>query len=275
MAFMIKAKHIFPLIVYLAISASFNHGHGQYYHPEQDDRLITRGEKGDTAVSIVSPDTLSVPSFFDFNLPVIMQTGYQVSAITLGLYFPEEYLEIKGMIPSGGMTGYSYNITDSLFNLVWSDVNPIDLTDGDTLIILQMRSLDLAGLTGTIQAGIDELSEFADQNANVIEGVVLDIPGISYLIPDTNEFITGIYPNPFDDFISINFYLKAESQVKISLFNVAGMEINQMTDAVYPEGSHQVKLYALDLSKGIYLLAFTVKNDEQSSIKVNKIISIR
>ena len=232
-------------------------------------------EQNDTTVSLVYKDTLSVPSFFEFSLPVIMKTGQEISAISLGLYYPEGYLEITGIEPANDMQGINYQATDGFFNMVWSNINPVIITDEDTLMTLQMRSLDLAGLSGTIKLGIYEFSEFADQSANIIEGVVLEIPEIKYLIPDTIEFITGIYPNPFDEFTSINFYLKNESQVEISLFNIAGMEINQLTDAIYPEGAHQVKLYALDLSKGIYLLKFTVKNDEQSSSKVNKIISIR
>jgi len=232
-------------------------------------------DKNDTTVSLVYKDTLSVPSLFEFNLPVIMKTGHEISAMSLGFYYPEEYLEITGIEPANDMQGINYHATDGLFNMVWSDVKPVFITDEDTVLTLKMRSFDLAGLSGTIKLGLYEFSEFADQSANTIEGVVLEIPEIKYLIPDTNEFITGIYPNPFDEFTSINFYLKTESHVKISLFNIAGMEISQLTDAIFPKGSHQVELYALDLSKGIYLLKFSVKNDEQSSSKVKKIISIR
>ncbi len=240
-----------------------------------ENRLKPIVDQNETTVSLVYKDTLSVPSLFEFSVPVIMKTSHEISAMSLGFYYPEEYLEITGIEPANEMQGINYNATDGLINIVWSDVNPINITDDDTVITINIKSLDLSGLAGTIKLGLYEFSEFADQSANVIEGVVLEIPEIKYLIPDTIEFITGIYPNPFDEFTSINFYLKTESQVKISLFNIAGMEINQLTDAIFPEGSHQVRLYALDLSKGIYLLKFAVKNDEQSSSKVNKILSIR
>ena len=114
-----------------------------------------------------------------------------------------------------------------------------------------------------------------DKSTNAIEGVVLEMLEIKYLVPDTNDLIAGIYPNPFDEYTSINFYLETESKVKISLFNLAGMEIYEAADAIYPKGTHQVRIYAVDLSKGIYLLKFAIINDEQSRTKVIKIMSIR
>jgi len=237
--------------------------------------FVKSSKKADTTVSLVYKDTLSIPSFTEFSIPVKMKAGNEISAISLGFYFPKEYLEITGMELANGTQGFSYNVTDSLFRMAWSDVNPIIITDDDTIITLSMKSLDLTGLTGTIRLGIYESSEFADKSANVIEGVVLEMLEIKYLVPDTNDLIAGIYPNPFDEYTSINFYLETESKVKISLFNFAGMEIYEAADAIYPKGTHQVRIYAVDLSKGIYLLKFAIINDEQSRTKVIKIMSIR
>jgi hypothetical protein len=229
-------------------------------------------EKSDPTVSLEYSGTLIMPSFTEFSVPVKIKTGNEISAISLGFYFPEEYLEITGMELANGTHGFSYNVTDSLFRMAWSDVNPITITDEDTIITLKMKSLDLAGLTGTIRLGLYEFSEFADKSANVIEGVVLEIPEIKYLEPDSNDFISGVYPNPFDDYTSINFILETESKVKISLFNLVGIKIMQEEDATYSEGTHQVRLYALNLSKGIYLLKLEVINENNSATKLIKIM---
>jgi len=232
--------------------------------------------KNDPTVSLEYSDTLIMPSLTEFSIPVKMKSGHEISAISLGFYFPEEYLQITGMELANGTHGFSYNVTDSLFRMTWSDVNPIILADNDTIITLNMKSLDLAALTGTIRLEIYELSELADKSANVIEGVVLEIPEIKYLEPpDTNDFISGVYPNPFDDYTSINFTLDAESEVEISLHNIIGMKIMQVEDATYPEGTHQVKLYAVDVAKGVYFLKFEIRNPDQSQSRVIKIMSIR
>lgn len=236
-------------------------------------------KKDGPTVSLLFKDTLTIPSFTEFSLQVKMKTGYEISAISLGFYFPEEYLEITGMELAHGTQGYYYSVTDSLFIMAWSDVSPINIADEDTILTLGMKSLDLAGLTGTIKLRIYELSEFADKSANVIDSVVLEIPEIEYLVPDTVDSLAGnyvqVYPNPFNDYTSIIFYLKNESKVKISLFNLAGMEMKQAVDAIYPEGTHQVKLYGTYLAKGVYLLKFVIMSDDQSNSKLFKIISIR
>jgi len=232
-------------------------------------------DKADSSVSLVYKDTLVMPSLTEFRMPVIMKSGNEISAISLGFYYPEEYLEITGMELADSTHGFSYSATDGLFRMAWSDVNPIIIHDDEAIITLDIKSLDLTGLNGTIKFEIYELSEFADQSANVIEGVVLEIPEIKYLEPDTNDFIAGIYPNPFDEYLSVNFFLERESKVKLSLFNMIGMQLKQIADATYPEGAHQVRISALDLSKGIYLLKFEINNEEESRSKVIKIMAIR
>jgi hypothetical protein len=237
------------------------------------------GEKDAPTVSLFYHDTLSIPSFTEFSIPVIMKTGHEVSAISLGFYFPQEYLEVTGVEMADGAQGYSYSTTDSLLMIAWSSVTPINILDDGTVVTLKMKSIDLSALSGTIKLGIFKPSEFADQSANVIEAVILEIPEIQYLQPDTSDSLDGnyilVYPNPFKEFTTINFYLKADSKVKISVFNPAGMKILQMPDSDYPQGTYQVYLHAVDFSKGIYVLKFEAISEENSSSKLIKILVIR
>lgn len=236
-------------------------------------------EKDGPTVSLLYSDTLSLPSFTEFTLPVIMKTGNEISAISLGFYYPEEYLEITGITLADSVQSFYYSDTNGLFIVAWSDINPINIIDEGTVISLRMNTLDMTGLSGTIKLGIYESSEFADSSANIIEGVELEVSEIQYLVPDPIDSISGnyvkVYPNPFDDYASINFYLKADSKVKISLCNLNGMKVNQAEETDYPEGAHQVKLHGLDLSKGMYLLKFEIRNSEGSGTKLIKIVSIR
>jgi len=241
--------------------------------------LIAGSLKDGPTVSLQYKDTLSIPSFTEFNIPVIMKEGSEISAISLGFYYPGEYLEIMGMEMPDNVQGFSYSAVDGLFRMAWSDIDPINIMDEGTVMILKMKSTDLSLLNGAIRLGIDESSEFADSSANVIEAVILEIPEIQYLSPDPEDSLDGnyvlVYPNPFNDFTTINFYLKADSKVKISLFNPAGMKILQMPDANYPQGTYQVKLYAIDLSKGIFILKFEIINEDQSNSRLIKILVTR
>lgn len=230
-------------------------------------------------VSLVYKDTLTLPSYTAFNLPVRISSAYDISAISLGFYFPEEYIEIDTMVMIDGTQGYYYSITDSLFNMAWSNIQPLNVQAGDTIINLEMKTLDISGLSNTIRLELYELSEFADQYANIIEGVVLEIPEIEFLIPDPDDSIGGnyvsLYPNPFKDNTTIYFTLESESQVKITVFNPVGVELDMFEEKTYPEGHHEVKIDGLDLAKGIYIVKFEIRNSDASGEKLFKLLNCR
>jgi hypothetical protein len=232
----------------------------------------------DPAVSLAFKDTLTLPSNKEFDFAVKMKPASEISAISLGFYFPMEYLEIIDMELANGIQGYSFNVADSIFSMAWSSINPISLPENDTIIILKMKTLDISSLSNTIKLKLRENCEFADQSANVIEDVILEIPEIKFLAPNPQDTITGfsvrVFPNPFDDFMTVDFTLKIESKVKLSLYNPDGMEVRVWEEAVYPRGNHQVRLYGSDLSKGIYLLKFEIRNSQIDSSKIIKILSI-
>ena len=147
----------------------------------------SKDQKDVLYVSLAYKDTLTLPSFTAFNIPVKMQTGYEIAALTL-LLFP---CSVPGSYRCGNgkwIHGLNFNINDSVFLITWSDIIPVNMMDGDTIMTLKMKSLDLVGLQGTIKMRIDnEISEFADKSAQVIEDVVLEIPEIGYLLPDNDD----------------------------------------------------------------------------------------
>jgi hypothetical protein len=242
--------------------------------------LATPGYQNDgPTVSISYKDTLTIKSVTEFDLPVVLKTGHDIAAISLGLNYPQEYLEVTGVVLADSVQGFIYSAKDGLFTLAWSRIEPIIIADNETLLTLKLKSADLSLLTGTIKLTVDIASEFADQSANVIEAVMLEVPEIKYLIPEPHDSVGGnyieVYPNPFDDYTDINFFIKEESKVKITLFNLTGVSPYIITDADYPMGKYQRPLYGSDLAKGIYFLKFEIINPEKTNMKIIKIMSIR
>jgi len=264
---------------YLKIVLIFLYGYLVIISNESFAQTLNPKSVNDNPVILVYYDTLTLPSFTEFDLPVRISSAYDISAISLGFYFPEEYIEIDTMEMINGTQGYYFNITDSLFNMAWSNIQPLNVQAGDTIINFKMKTLDISGLSNTIRLELYEFSEFADQFANIIEGVVLEIPEIKFLIPDPGDSIDGnyvsLYPNPFKNNTTIYFTLESESQVKITVFNPAGVALNMFEEKTYPEGHHEVKIDGLDLAKGIYLLKFEIRNPETSGSKIFKIFSIK
>ena len=83
-----------------------------------------------------------------------------------------------------------------------------------------------------------------DPNINVIEVV-------SELIPDKFE-LSQNYPNPFNPSTTIRFALPVDSKVKISLFNILGELVADITNQEYDAGYHQATFTAKSLASGVY-----------------------
>jgi hypothetical protein len=233
----------------------------------------------DTTVSLVYHDTLIVQSYSKFDLPVNMKVGSKISAISLGLFFPDNYLDITGMELTGVAQGYYFNVKDSLFFMAWSNITPIEITENSPVITLHLKSLDLTGLTSTLKLELDVASEFADESANVIDGVILEVPEILWPAPDPEDTLSGryikVYPNPFKENTIVEFYLESDSHVKITLCNVAGESLSPVTDASYAKGFHQVPVSAVNFSKGICLLKFEADDGVKGWKELIKVFPIR
>jgi DNA/RNA endonuclease YhcR with UshA esterase domain len=61
------------------------------------------------------------------------------------------------------------------------------------------------------------------------------------------------YPNPFNPSTIINFNLKIDSRVTLSVYNILGQKVTQLVNGNLTAGNHQVNFDASRLSSGIYL----------------------
>lgn len=60
------------------------------------------------------------------------------------------------------------------------------------------------------------------------------------------------YPNPFNPSTSIKFAIPVKSQVKISIYNVAGVLVSQPVNENLNEGEYKYEFNASGLSSGVY-----------------------
>jgi hypothetical protein len=145
--------------------------------------------------------------------------------------------------------------------------------------MLEVASLNISELPEPIKLELYQMSEFADGSASILEGVVLEIRMVDFLRPDPGDTIAGSYvrvnPNPFNEYMVIDFGLKTASKINFSIFNILGMRVHHLPDTDYPEGEHQIRLYGLDFTKGMYFLNFEIRNMEVQGSKLFKLISIR
>lgn len=98
-----------------------------------------------------------------------------------------------------------------------------------------------------------------------IVAIYIDSVRTSFLdIPERNlhSFDFSIYPNPCTDYISINYELTHESDVRISIYSMYGSELKRFASAIQEKGSYQRVLYLREngFKPGIYLVRLSIDN---------------
>ncbi len=93
------------------------------------------------------------------------------------------------------------------------------------------------------------LPDFAEGAVVVMEST--DINDIETALPNSFELAQN-YPNPFNPTTIIEFSLPRASQVKLTVFNVLGQEVEELVNRSMPAGAHQVEFDAGDQPSGIY-----------------------
>ncbi|MDP2365663.1 MAG: T9SS type A sorting domain-containing protein [Ignavibacteria bacterium] len=77
---------------------------------------------------------------------------------------------------------------------------------------------------------------------------------IEVLVATPNKFeLSQNYPNPFNPTTSISFALPQAGNVKLSVYNLLGQEVQTLINSFMESGSHAVNFEATNLNSGIYL----------------------
>lgn len=90
----------------------------------------------------------------------------------------------------------------------------------------------------------------ANNNLGYISSV--DVEEVSAELPLTVELGQN-YPNPFNPSTSIEFKVNTAQQVRLSVFDVLGREVDNLVNGVQPAGTYRVTFDASGLTSGMYL----------------------
>jgi len=86
-----------------------------------------------------------------------------------------------------------------------------------------------------------------------------------------NNYILGQnYPNPFNPVTKIKFTLPSRSNIKMTVYNVIGQSVKELTTGMKEAGNHEVVFEARDLPSGIYfysLHATSIEGREFRDVK--------
>jgi hypothetical protein len=70
------------------------------------------------------------------------------------------------------------------------------------------------------------------------------------------------YPNPFNTSTQTEFILPREEHINLSMYDIVGRKMVDITDGVYSAGSHKVNITLRDCSSGIYYLVLNTEDTQ-------------
>jgi flagellar hook assembly protein FlgD len=81
-----------------------------------------------------------------------------------------------------------------------------------------------------------------------------------------NDYKLTNYPNPFNPNTTIEFLIKEDSNVSISIFNTKGQVVKNLVNKFYTNGNHSIEWNGVDennnqVSSGIYYYSLCINGN--------------
>jgi len=161
---------------------------------------------------------------------------------------------------------------DGVIRVVFATTKHFDLAANEEIIRLIFRSpqapepgeLDFK-LSGTGVIG----NKYGEEN----QDAYLIMPKI--YVQETNSepgFKLAGYPNPFNDEVTLSYYLPENGTVKVSIFNAIGELLSEPVSELQDSGNHNLIIRQKDLPSGMYTFRMEFTGADRSKCMVLKLI---
>ena len=281
------------LIMRRAIDEEFPSGDYYYYSPsgmsitennvEYDLSFLCYGDVNgsytlpsrDNGIELLHEGQLLAGSYQEMELPVSIKQAVEMGALTLRFGYPEEYIEIEGVVLAATGESLLFTANEGELTTVWFSLQPLALAENDGLIIIKVRTKDLSDINEPVAFSLSAYSEMADGNAQVLEGVAIAMPDIvTQTLGVSGNATTGValslYPNPAKDVCTMVYQLPEAGRVTVSVYNTMGVKVMDVADFRQEEGRHELRLSTASLAAGMYTCRITFEG-ESSWVKTTKL----
>jgi hypothetical protein len=222
-----------------------------------------------------------ISSYEAFTVVISIQNMVTTGAISLGIYYPEEFMEITGAELLNTTSSPIFTASDGLFRLGWADLSPLNLNNGDEFLVLNCVAKDLSNLQDPILLELFDESEFADPSAQVYSSITLTVPELVTLSVGLNEMANdGLrllqnQPNPFNGSTVIGYVIPAHGNVSLKVLDLTGKTMAILVNGQQSQGNYTIEFNCEGLEAGIYLFKLEFNNAEINNSIVNKMSVIR
>ncbi|MCD4697678.1 MAG: T9SS type A sorting domain-containing protein [Bacteroidales bacterium] len=233
-------------------------------------------KKDKGSVYMVYEGTQIIQSFTAFEISVSIQDMIEAGAISLGILYPEEYMQVNEVELINTNGSVIFTAEEGLCRIAWADLNALNLTAGDEMLVLHCTANDLSNMQGPIQLSLNANCEFADPSAQVLDNITLSVPqlttlavGIGNAVED-GLWLSENYPNPFSNSTTIRYQIPAQGHVSLKVMDITGKTVSELVNWQHAKGEYFVEFNGDRLEAGIYFYKLEFSNSENHNSLVNK-----
>jgi hypothetical protein len=199
-------------------------------------------------------------------IPVRISEATELGAITLGLTYRTDLLEILGV-------DYEINYIDEeagTIRMAWSDLSTVYLGSNDTIAIIRARILDDIK-PNTRFFKLESITELADGYSRVLNNYQLKTDALTTETLKEELFITN-YPNPFNYSTNLSYYLPEAGKVTLEVYNNMGQIIEILVNDHQQKGTYQVGFKPNTIQTGTYHYRIILESDNSQHKGTGKMI---
>ncbi len=236
----------------------------------------TLTKKDEGSVWLTYEGTQIIQSFMPFELKVSIKDMIEAGAVSLGLYYPEEFIEITNAELLNTNGNAIFTADDGLCRIAWADLNAAIFNGGEEMLVLSCEAKDLNDLQEPILLELYEQSEFADPMAQVISDVTLSAPQLTTLAVGINTstsnglWLSKNFPNPFENSTTIRYRIPEYGHASLKVYSSTGKVVDELVNSHQTAGEYMVEFCPRDIEAGIYLYKLEFSNSEKHNSLVNK-----
>lgn len=174
------------------------------------------------------------------------------SGFTWGIFYPNLYIRDIYSVPGAPNTLYAsswgsgvYKTTNGGTN--WSQSN-VGLTYLNCFVVRNQPGSTSSFLVATYGGGVFGYNYTAT-----------DIKKEKDIIPVSYTLYQN-YPNPFNPSTKIRYSLPQTTHVKLTLYNILGVQLLTLIDTEQPVGNHEIELSGNNLASGVYFIRMNAGN---------------
>jgi hypothetical protein len=213
------------------------------------------------------------------NIPVkVLTNGKSLGALQLDLRYDTAYLEFKTVQNSEKMMRWTTYFNPSNGTVSWGGADLTNsnlLNDGDQAFTLQFvakRPQD-SWATAAVWTGAKYVGDIKAKDMNITPAMgIIEVRKINKGIVSLNDLNTVIvFPNPTEGDVQIQFKIKEDSNVDMSIYDEVGRRVQTLLNERMPSGKYKYKTKLDSLSNGVYILSILTDTENlHSKIIVNK-----